>query len=198
MKAILFLLVFGVLLMGGCDTHYVQTRKMVSKTKTVAYTINTAGPINEKAYFSANTLVGSLLNGEYNNVKIEKFTIRNVEVSVVQNAGNKAQAVSVSTVYVTGFESGVMMRENDFDITTSAGIEVAGFLAFGGLQKINTTITNNLKGLNKDDLLFNLIGNAKPANTRAILTLNMIISYDLVFTHCVDDFGGYLGGEDCK
>lgn len=188
MKTPLYTLIFIALLMSSC--FRVRQNRAVHGSKTLTYQINTAGTFNQAAYLGATNLVNGLLDQDYDDVIVKKFTISGVNFNIVPNPTNKATSVAMESPYIIGFKSGTLMREEAFSLSTAANLEVAAFLALGGVQDINQKITDLLRGLHTDDLRLSVQGEAVPKGQLASFTLTVKIEYAIEFTHCIDVFIG--------
>lgn len=194
MKKSLYALLLIALLLSSCAR--IRRNRAVHGSKTLTYQINTAGTFNQAAYLGATNLVNGLLNKNYDDVIVKKFTISGVNFNMVTNSTNKATSVDIEAPYVIGFKSGVLVRENAFSLGPETNIAVAGFLAFGGVEDINQKITDLLRGINTDDLRLSVQGSAIPRGQLASLTLTVTISYTIEFTHCMDSIL-FTDGPEC-
>lgn len=194
MKRILILLFICSIGVFSCENgiQHVKIEKVMSKTKTLTYVINTTGPINVTSGLSTKDIVTTLTDDVESDLgrrdyTIKSLTIQWISANIRKNSTNTSSSARMSSFIskTAGQSSVALIKESNFDIDNTTPVALGAYLIAGGIGEINNSLANAIKNTGGNPAInIDIKGNPVPANSRTSVILSLNISFNLEYSFC--------------
>jgi hypothetical protein len=199
-------LLFVIVLL-GCDepVQYMKIEKKANDTKTLTYTFNTTGTIDQTQTLYPGQIIAALTNDLPNKFGRHSYTmtdlsIESMGVKIIENPDNKATSIDIGSLLIEGTFGYPISTDKNFALNSAAGAVADLALNFGALDKINTklkAVVTATSGIGTPlPIVIKVKGKSNPSTSKASMTLQLNLKFTIEYWYCEETFPGFINPKD--